>query len=234
MRSSIQLVKDAYALFRSNLVLLVSIALVPMVLSYVASLFEPAINTGLVEMTDWFIYLPLLIVSAVASILMSVAMILAYRTPSLSFSDSYKQAMKYFWKYIILSILLSLILIVGFILFIIPGIIFSVWFAFATFVLVMENAGVIESLKRSKSYVKGKWWAVAIRLVVMSLIAFIIGIGSAAVGSMLPEMLGGLVEVVVSILMVPYLIAFTYLLYQDVKGGSAPAVEDPSAQPATA
>jgi hypothetical protein len=67
---------------------------------------------------------------------------------------------------LLVSILTYLIIFGGFVLLIIPGIIFSVWFAFSIYEVVLKNKKVIESIKASKALVKGRWWAVLWRLVV--------------------------------------------------------------------
>lgn len=54
-----------------------------------------------------------------------------------------------------LLIMTVLIVIVGFALFVIPGLIFLAWFSLSPFVLIEENVGLIEAMKRSKALVKG-------------------------------------------------------------------------------
>lgn len=62
------------------------------------------------------------------------------------------------------------ILLVGYMLFIIPGIIFSVKFMFSEYALVGENLGPIQALKRSSFLTKGYKWNLYIKLVCIFLI----------------------------------------------------------------
>ena len=65
---------------------------------------------------------------------------------------------KLYWRYIAFIVVVMIFLTGLFVLLIIPGIIFSVYWVFAPYILVNERAGIIESLRRSYRIVKGKWW----------------------------------------------------------------------------
>jgi len=81
-----------------------------------------------------------------------------------------KESKKYFWKFLGLSIVLSLFLLGLFLLFIIPGIIFSIYWIFAVYILIRENTGIMEALRRSKMIVKGRWWKTFARMILFGLI----------------------------------------------------------------
>lgn len=66
---------------------------------------------------------------------------------------------------ILVSILNALIVLGGFILLIIPGIIFAIWFAFAVYdVALSDTKEPVQALKNSKKLVDGRWWEVFWRL----------------------------------------------------------------------
>ena len=76
---------------------------------------------------------------------------------------------------ILVSILNALIVLGGFILLIVPGIIFAVWFAFAVYDIAIDNTKEpIQALKNSKKLVDGRWWEVFWRLAAPGLV-FTIG-----------------------------------------------------------
>jgi hypothetical protein len=58
------------------------------------------------------------------------------------------------------SIVIFIGIILASLLLLIPGIYLSVVWAFAIYAVVLENCSVFESLKYSKSLVKGRWWPV--------------------------------------------------------------------------
>jgi uncharacterized membrane protein len=65
---------------------------------------------------------------------------------------------KGFWKFLALLILLYIIFIVGFILFIVPGIIAILMFMFAPYLAVDKGLGPIEALKESARITTGHKW----------------------------------------------------------------------------
>ncbi|MFH1790224.1 MAG: hypothetical protein ABH832_04135 [bacterium] len=79
------------------------------------------------------------------------------------------------WPVIWTSAIAILIIIGGTILFIIPGIIFSIWYAFVSYEVVLENKKGMEALAKSKELVKGRWFGIVYRLFAPALI-FIIAI----------------------------------------------------------
>jgi len=91
----------------------------------------------------------------------------------------------------------------GSMLFIIPGIIFTVWFFFAQFILVSEGLRGMGSLLKSREYVRGEWFNVALRLLLVWAASLLLGI--------VP-----LVGPILSIAFLPYVMIFHYLLYRDL------------------
>ena len=61
-------------------------------------------------------------------------------------------------KFLFLSIPMGLLIGFGYILLIIPGVIFTLMFLFAPYILLTEDVGVIEALKKSKELTKGHRW----------------------------------------------------------------------------
>jgi hypothetical protein len=83
---------------------------------------------------------------------------------------------------IALTLLTSIILIVGFILLIVPGIIFYVIFSVAVPVMVEERPGVIGSLERSVALTRGSRWQVFGVLVIFVLFNMAVGMVLTVVG----------------------------------------------------
>jgi hypothetical protein len=92
----------------------------------------------------------------------------------------------------------------GFLLFIIPGIIFSVWFFFAQFILVREDVHGMGALLKSREYVRGEWFNVALRLLLVWAASLLLG--------MVP-----LAGPILTIVFLPYAMIFHYLVYCDLR-----------------
>ena len=74
-----------------------------------------------------------------------------------------------------------IIVVIGLCLFVVPGLIFMIWFFFAPFALVIERRGPIDSLSYSHAIVRGHWWRTAALLtimgIVLSVVYFLFGLG---------------------------------------------------------
>ena len=75
-------------------------------------------------------------------------------------AEAYRRSWHKMLSYLWVSILVQFITMGGFLLFVVPGIIFAVWFSLAKFILVAENLKGMNSLLKSREYVKGKWGSV--------------------------------------------------------------------------
>lgn len=75
---------------------------------------------------------------------------------------------------IINSILVTLLIALGSILFVIPGIIFFVWYNFTSYAIILDNKNWKNSFSTSKSLVVGRWWKIAWRILVTIVVYAII------------------------------------------------------------
>jgi hypothetical protein len=132
------------------------------------------------------------------------AFIFAVVDKRLGIKDALEKGWQRFGAFIWLFSLLGYIVTGGFLLFIIPGVIFSVWFIFAQFILASEDEKGMDALLKSKEYVKGYGFDVFLRLFVIWLISAVIG--------MIP-----FIGSILSILFMPFMMIFTYLIYEDLR-----------------
>ncbi|MCX6370308.1 MAG: hypothetical protein NTZ58_03525 [Solirubrobacterales bacterium] len=128
------------------------------------------------------------------------------------------------WPLFLLGIVTSVLLTIGFILFIIPGIILALMWFVAVPVLVAEDKGVFASMSRSSELTKGnRWrliWLFVIIYVLLFIIAFIVGLLAA-----ITPILGVIGGVLIAIVAYPYLsiiIAVTYYELLEAHGESKP------------
>jgi len=139
------------------------------------------------------------------------AVISVVNSGTLAFKDTYKRAWGYALKLALVSFLVGLIVVGGLILLIIPGIVFSVWFAFARFGIAEKKLGIGASLKESKSLVTGRFWEVFGRLFVLSLFAIV----GQIVFSFVPFVGPAILTIFGALFLLPH-----YLLYRELESGS--------------
>lgn len=80
-----------------------------------------------------------------------------------AFGAAWKKTGSFLW----VSLAVVFITTGGYLLFFIPGVVFSVWFAFSFFVLVKEGEKGMRALLKSREYVRGRWPQVFVRLFVV-------------------------------------------------------------------
>jgi uncharacterized membrane protein len=140
----------------------------------------------------------------------NIVLLASAQDKKIGLKQALKQGMPYIWRTLGVSVLMILATIGGLILFIIPGLIFFAWFLLSPYVVVNENLGVIESMKRSKQIIKGRVWE----------LWGLIMLPSAA--SAIP-FIGGIVSFVLSIAMIPAT-AIRYVQLSTIKEQDRPAV----------
>lgn len=228
MRGPLTLVQDSWTLFRHNAKLLVSIYLVPMVASVVlgaAMAYRfPSDGPGM-EMTtpaEVALFAVLFIALILASLIGSLALVKAISQPAgATVSSSYQYALKHVLSFVVLSFMVGIVVSLGFVFFIIPGIILGVWFAFAQFVFVDEGLRGVEAMKASRAHVRGQWWTVFGRLAAVIALSLIVYIPLSGLIALIAPGSDPLVEEtllnVVNLVVVPWMVAYMYLLYQDAR-----------------
>lgn len=141
-----------------------------------------------------------------------------------NFKESYKKSLPYLVPVFVVSFLSGLISLGGFLLFIIPGVIFSVWFSFISYIIINEDIKGFNALLKSREYVKGRWWGVFGRFLAfgaLMAIVYIVIIAFMAVIRFVFPGIGGILEqifgVFINAVIAPLQIIFGFVLYEKIK-----------------
>ncbi len=94
-----------------------------------------------------------------------------------SIKSEFQRASGVWFEVLLIAILVGLIQLGGFVLLIVPGVIFSIWFAFSLYLVILEKAKIKESLSRSRGLVRGRWWGVFARVLAPSILWSLFGWG---------------------------------------------------------
>lgn len=244
MRGPIELLKASWDIFINHWTLFLGVFLVPGVISAIfdfISYKQTVIRdeNGIASSVPTFMlenpagFWALFGVVIVSLIFMSVALSKAVvELNTTTVRSAYDFARRYAIPYAGLLLLIGVLVLLGGILLIIPGVIISVWLSFSYFVLLFEKKGIIDSMKASREYVRGQWWAVFGRFLALGLAVIVLSIGTGLVGMVLsffyiPEAASAaLVSFVTSAIAMPVVIAYYYFMYQDLRKlkGSSPIV----------
>jgi hypothetical protein len=129
---------------------------------------------------------------------------------------SYRYGLKRLWSVILVSILVGLVVAVGFILLVIPGIIFLVFLSVSIPVLIVEGRRGTEAMGRSWNLVKGNFWH-AFGVIVVA--ALIVGIISGIIGAIGGDnwFVGWIFQAIAQIITAPFSAIVSVLLYLDLR-----------------
>jgi len=130
---------------------------------------------------------------------------------SLGIKAALGRAGERYWGFLWIFSLVGYLISGGFLLFVVPGILFSIWFMFGQFILADEGIPGMSALMKSKAYTEGYFFEVFIRLLLVWAASSLLGLIPIA-GPLL------------SILFMPYMMIFLYLIYADLRAGRAEIV----------
>ncbi|MCF7865221.1 MAG: hypothetical protein K9M11_01835 [Candidatus Pacebacteria bacterium] len=147
---------------------------------------------------------------------------------------AYSVASKLLFPYFWIMLLTGLLILIGFVLLVVPGVVFSIWFVFASFFLVFEGKRGKSALQMSKRYVRGIWFEVFLRLVVAALLGLLLNIALATfkgfMGSVASDVtdttsLNLFLDFIYQLVITPYFVVYMYELYRDVVKANEPILE---------
>lgn len=123
---------------------------------------------------------------------------------SLSIREALSAGRMWLWSFLWLNLLMSFIIMGGYLLFIIPGVIFTLWFSISPFVMAEEGETGMSAMLKSREYVKQDWPGVLLRLFVVWLVMMAVG--------MVP-----IAGVVLTYIFMPFAAIFVHRVYIDLK-----------------
>lgn len=185
---------------------------------------QPAEDLELIkEICLTFIYSPLYLSITVLGIFLGIlgtialyrGIIFSDQDKKISLFEAYKESLPLFFPFILVSLLQFLAIFSGFILLIIPGIIFAIWFMFSQFSLLAEDERGRKALKRSKGLVKGKWWSVFGRVVLFFILITLASL-PVSILNFIP-LLGSSISIIFSALQSVFTAIFIYEMFKALK-----------------
>lgn len=218
---AMDILKKAWEIYQRKFWLLIGISALPAALALVGAMFfgggavlagktAPHISSALGAggLALAFVFLIIIIYVGVWS---SVAEIVAIRdhTENLAFKETFTRARPFISQFFFTNLLTGLAIMVGFVLLIVPGIIFALWFSQTAYIVICEKLYYTTALKKSKSYVNGRLWEVFTKYLLIGVVVY----GSVILTSFIP-----LLSNVLSFALAPLMLVYAYVLYQHLKG----------------
>lgn len=142
-----------------------------------------ALNVAQGDETAGFLTLLAVPLSVIGSSILSgyivYTVVAGYRGEDITIGEAYSGAIRSMFGLIVASVLMSLGLVLGFLLLIIPGIIFMVMWSVTIPALVVEGLGPTAAMKRSQELTKGARWPIFWLSLIAVLINFALSFASA-------------------------------------------------------
>jgi len=161
-----------------------------------------------------FLFLLLVGVFLQTWITASLIYLIKEREQKIGIKKSLKKGWSVLLSFIWIGFLVGLCVFGGSLLFIIPGIIFTVWFAFSEYVLIDKGIKGSKALSRSKELVKGFFGGVLWRLFVIAAIGIIVGFLQESIEQTAVNVIIGLIT---TFFLTPFATIYSFLLYENLK-----------------
>ncbi|OQB94192.1 MAG: hypothetical protein BWX82_00036 [Parcubacteria group bacterium ADurb.Bin115] len=149
-----------------------------------------------------------------------IGLLLILKNEKAKVRENFQASKSLFFPYFFISLATGVLIFLAFLLFIIPGIILSVFWSLVVILIVFEDKLTFKTAtKRSCELIKGYWWPVFGRFLIIGVLATIVALIMNIPMNYLSEIGKQAYSFVVNIfwaLLSPLFVTYTYLLYKDL------------------
>ena len=207
-----KLFRGAWTIYKAKFSTLAKIILVPIVIMALGLRLMVGHMVPVMIAFGGLIY----VVGIITLIFASIALIITVISGT-DFAESYRRSPKFFWPMVWVSILGGVMTIGGFVMLIVPGIMIALWFTFSRYLVITENRRGLNALTQSRAYVRGYWWAICGRGILMGIsVAVVSGISSAVLSGIFGTSIGSALNLWTWIFVVPFPLIYIYEIYKNL------------------
>ena len=218
------LLDEAFDLYKKNFLLFAGIALL---VNLPVSILQRVVDESVASVLQYILAIP---VSYIVIAATTQAVSETYLGRRATILASYRAVMRRAFAFTATMLLASVIIGVGYLLLIIPGIIFSCWYAFLSEVFVLEGKAWSDARNRSKQLAEGQWGRIiglsilcglivaVVSLVITWPVGYLLGMGANPLEwQEQGGVLFGLAEGIANSLGSPIQVIVFVLLYYDIR-----------------
>ncbi|MBP7842866.1 hypothetical protein KA017_02585 [Candidatus Woesebacteria bacterium] len=147
--------KTAWSVFKKDWIVVYAVQLLPLAVAFIYNMFMGTAEEGSTLYIIWM--LAYMIIQFIVSMGLIKAYLEIIRGNKVSM-ETFSSVTPKILKFIAAQFLMIMIVLGGFLLFIIPGIIFSIKYMFTPYLMVDKDMGPIEALKASAKMTDGVKW----------------------------------------------------------------------------
>src|SRR3989344_2426388 len=176
-------------------------------------------NYTLAGITGAIIAIFLLIVFIIVTLWIQGAILCVIRDRGehIGIKESYVRGVHIAGSILWVGFITSFIVLGGFLLLIIPGTIFLVWFSLSQYVVAAENIRGMSALMKSKEYVRGRWWGVFGRFIFLELIVFLFILPISFIASIFSSQIATIIGYILQFLIIPLNLIYMFLIYENLR-----------------
>ena len=227
----IVLLGDAWSIYKQRLGTFLGVMIIPTLITVILGAvltssgflsFSFLFSGQVVAGTGLLFFLAILFVIIIFIIQIWSQIALLYvikdREENIGVREAYRSGWRKIFSYLWVVLLVGLVVLGGFLLLIVPAIIFAVWFSLANFVLIAEDIKGVKALRKSKEYVKGKWGGVFWRFLFIGALSVILSQILILVFAFLPSPFKvGIIQFVTGLFLTPLVVIYSFLIYNNLK-----------------
>ncbi|MGE5455189.1 MAG: glycerophosphoryl diester phosphodiesterase membrane domain-containing protein [Methylocystaceae bacterium] len=163
---------------KNNFWFLVGVYLVIVLINSLSNIFDEGL-------ADWLFTIVGTVLSLITGMGAIKIVLALYDGGQVRFSDLFSNYQRFF-RVLGASILITIICVIGFILLIVPGIILALRLQFTIFLIMDEDLGAVEALKKSWEITRGSagnlflFWLLCLLIIILGFIALVVGVLVAA------------------------------------------------------
>ncbi len=215
---------QAFQIYRQKLPLFLGILIIPTFITITFSLFGGIFSSKLILQGNYLSFLSFIVIFSLVIFLIQawgqLALIYAIKDhqEKIGVTEAYRRAREKFFSYLWLIILIFFINFGALLFFIIPGLIFIIWFSLAGFILVAENLKGMKALLKSREYIRGKWWVICRKYLFIGFLSLIFTLAFIFVFNSLKIPFGQqIAQFLVNLFLLPLIITYIFLIYENLK-----------------
>lgn len=228
---------DTWRLYKKHINVLALVGVIPLIFAGAKMILSPSFiaNYGY-PLWLIFVLLTASAIFALVHIIFTIILPLAlaeavdegHRGKTVETSAVYKRAFAETIQYLFVLMLVVIVFLGGSVLFIIPGIVVAIYLKFAIFTYLFEDKRGMDALVTSAWYVKGSWWAIVWRQILLAAVLILAGLVFIVVVGLIvltvnfdpqssPAIFNILFLLFAFMFLIPYAITYVYLIYKDAK-----------------
>lgn len=220
-----ELLREAWQSYKNKFWSLLGIMAIPYLAAFVlAGIFGAGISAAIALPLVWKVVAAVIVLAAALAFIYvqvwgQASLITFAAEEASSLKESFLKSRPLIMALFVTNLLVGLSILFGVVLFVVPGIIFALWFMFTSFIVVLEKASGFNAAMKSREYFRGLGSDIVLRLLLLLLVYIFFTIAVSIVAGIIShnETATGSIRAIANFVIAPFWVVFMVTLFKDVK-----------------